>query len=130
MFLPLQDSKGAEMCMTYISNCTNNYDVQIVETICKYTLWITVTIAITYSITYLIKLLISYYTNKSLNNNESKKKELTAEQEENMRFIDFCYDVAKTSKTEVKELQEECWKILKSKYVPSVNNKSDRNNEE
>lgn len=130
MFSPLQVSKGTEMCITSVSNCTNNYDVQIVRTICQYTLWITVTIAITYSITYFIKLIINYYKNKSLNNSESKENVLTAEQEENMRFIDFCYDMTKTSKTEVKGLQEECWEILKDKYASSVFNKSAQNNEE
>ena len=44
-----------------------------------------------------------------------KKCPLTPEQKEENRFLDFCYDMAKSTVKENMDLKKECWDILKGR---------------
>lgn len=44
-----------------------------------------------------------------------KKLQLTPEQKEKNRFLDFCYDMANSTERDDQDMKEECWKILKDR---------------
>lgn len=45
-----------------------------------------------------------------------KKLQLTPEQKEMNRFLDFCYEMAKSTAKADQTIKNECWKILKEKH--------------
>ena len=49
-------------------------------------------------------------------NDAEKKLQITLEQKEYNRFMDFCYDMAKSTDMENDEMKKECWGILKEKF--------------
>lgn len=128
----LQASKCAETCMTCFSNCTNKCDVQIVETICFYTMIIVIFVAIVYGT---IKFLPHWYTYKleklkTINSDKSNENLLTQEEKERIAFHDFCFTMAKSTNPEHKALAVDCWEILKKMYVSEKYNVTVQNNEE
>ncbi len=44
-----------------------------------------------------------------------KKPQLTPEEKEENRFLEFCYDMAKSTVKENMDLKKECWDILKGR---------------
>lgn len=128
----LQASKCAETCMTCFSNCTNKCDVQIVETICFYTMIIVIFVAIVYGT---IKFLPHWYTYKleklkATNTDKSNENLLTREEKERITFYEFCYTMAKSTNAEHKALAVDCWRILKKMHTSEEYNESVQNNEE
>lgn len=132
MFSPLQASKCADTSITCFSNCTNNYDAQIVEKICIYSTIIVIVIAIVYGV---IKFLSHWYTYKleklkTINSDKSNENLLTQEEKERIAFHDFCFTMAKSTNPEHKALAVDCWEILKKMYVSEKYNVTVQNNEE
>lgn len=119
----LQASKCVETCMSHFSNRTNNYDVQIVGTICYYTWKIVIVIAIAYILTKFLSFLFSFLDRKDTKvDPHAGEKKLTPEDKERIAFYDFCFTMAKSTKPEEKELAEKCWETLKKRYVPTIQN--------
>jgi len=48
-------------------------------------------------------------------NDAEKKLQLTPEQKETNRFLDFCYDMARSTETDNLDMKKECWEILKDR---------------
>ena len=48
-----------------------------------------------------------------MKNNIDKKPQLTPEQKEKNRFLEFCYEMAKSTEMDDLEMKKECWEILK-----------------
>ena len=62
------------------------------------------------------------------NNNKEKKCPLPPEQKEGNRFLDFCYDMAKSTEMDDLEMKKECWKILKESVNISPKIKEENGN--
>ena len=56
-----------------------------------------------------------------------KKPQLTPEEKEKNRFLEFCYDMAKSTAKENMDLKKECWDILKERV--NISPKSQKSNE-
>lgn len=48
--------------------------------------------------------------------NVEKKTQLTFDQKEKNRFLDFCYEMAKSKAMADQTIKNECWDILKDRY--------------
>ena len=55
------------------------------------------------------------------NNNKEKKCPLPPEQKEGNRFLDFCYDMAKSTEVNNLHIKKECWDILKNRQNVTSN---------
>ena len=54
-------------------------------------------------------------------NNKEKKCPLPPEQKEENRFLDFCYDMAKSTEVNNLDIKKECWDILKNRQNVTSN---------
>lgn len=89
---------------------SNGSDVMIVLIICVTVLAVLLIIC---------NLVSSYLKSKSI---------ITFKQEEEKRFLDFCYEIAKSPIKDNLEMKKECWDLLKKWHCVSGNTKEKNGN--
>ncbi len=127
-----------------IANATNGQDVEIARIICCSIVTLTGILVGGFLIwklmDYIAKGVAACYLRKceeedisrkqqiDEKNNIDKKPQLTPEQKEKNRFLEFCYEMAKSTEMDDLEMKKECWEILKESVNISPKIKEENGN--
>jgi len=125
-----------------IANATNGQDVEIANTICCSIVTLTGILVGGFLIwklmDYIAKGVAAYYMRKcevedifrkqqaDEKDSIEKKPQLTLEQKEKNRFLEFCYEMAKSTEMDNLDMKKECWDILKERV--NISPKSQKSN--